>query len=99
MLTAASGAEALRLARDSEQIDLLLTDLEMPGMDGRELAARFAAFHPAAPVLVITTLTHELERAVAFPVLPEPFTIDELRGAVRRALRAHPVAAEFFSTP
>ena len=39
VLAAASGAEALKLARKTERIDVLLTDVIMPGMTGSELAA------------------------------------------------------------
>ena len=94
VLTASDGDEALQCARDTERIDLLLTDLEMPGMDGCELASRFAAFHPAAPVVFATTLTRRIETTEPFTFLAKPFTTDELRGAVRRALRMSPVFAE-----
>ncbi|MGB8169013.1 MAG: response regulator [Chthoniobacteraceae bacterium] len=43
VLTATNGADALRLARATPQIDLLVSDIEMPRMRGDELAARFAA--------------------------------------------------------
>lgn len=52
VLTAASGEEALTLAADPEiQIDLLLTDLVMPGMSGLELAEDLRRRMPDLPVL------------------------------------------------
>jgi DNA-binding NtrC family response regulator len=94
VLTAADGEEALQCARDTERIHLLLTDLEMPGMDGGELASRFAAFHPAAPLLFITGAARRIETTEPFTFLAKPFTTDELRGAVRHALRMSSVFAE-----
>lgn len=94
ILTAVNGADALRIGRDTEHIDLLLTDLEMPEMDGGELAGRFAAYHPAAPVLFVTSWPQRIETTEPYTFLAKPFTTDELRGAVRRALRMCPDSAE-----
>lgn len=94
VLTAASSTLALRVARDAERIDLLLTDLDMPVMDGVELAGRFAAFHPAAPVLFVTAWPQRIDTTEPYAFLAKPFSTDELRGAVRGALRmCAPVAA------
>lgn len=52
VLAAPSAAEALQLAQNLDRpIDLLLTDVVMPGMNGRELAERLAAAHPNLRVL------------------------------------------------
>ena len=52
-VAAASGAEALRLA-ESEQFDLVITDIKMPGMDGLQLLQELKDFNPALPIIVIT---------------------------------------------
>ncbi|KGQ20017.1 Multi-sensor hybrid histidine kinase [Lysobacter dokdonensis DS-58] len=53
---------ALTLLRSDERIDLLLTDVGLPGMDGRELARAARIARPALPVLFITGYTpHSLE--------------------------------------
>ncbi|MDZ7832758.1 MAG: response regulator [Desulfobacterales bacterium] len=55
VLTAFSGQQALDIGRThSEPIDLLLTDVMMPGMNGRELAARFRELHPETPVVFMS---------------------------------------------
>ena len=54
VLTAADGQAALELAAGGALFDLLLTDLRMPRMDGRELIARLRAERPDLPVVVMT---------------------------------------------
>ncbi|MCB4824113.1 response regulator [Roseicella aerolata] len=54
VLTAADGQAALELAAAGAAFDLLLTDLRMPRMDGRELIARLRAERPDLPVVVMT---------------------------------------------
>ena len=94
VLTAENGSEALRLARGLSHIDLLLTDLEMPGMRGDMLAARFARLHPSAPVLFVTSSDGPIEIPGPIEVLAKPFTVAGLRDTVRNVLRAHANFAE-----
>ena len=54
VVTAADGQAALELAAAGTAFDLLLTDLRMPRMDGRELIARLRAERPDLPVVVMT---------------------------------------------
>src|SRR6266487_270667 len=55
LLEAQDGEEALRLFRTYQgTIDLLITDLAMPNMNGRELVARVKSFHPGLPVMYIS---------------------------------------------
>lgn len=55
VLEAGSGAEALRIARKwPDGVDVLVTDVEMPGMSGPELAASLLADRPALPVIYVT---------------------------------------------
>ena len=91
VLEAASAAEALRLAlARPAPVDLLLTDVVMPGASGPDLAARLAAHH-AVPVLFMSGHTDVslaeadvLERA---PFLAKPFSPDELRRKVQEVLQ------------
>lgn len=55
---AADGAEALALLR-STTVDVVLTDIRMPGMDGIELVRRLATEHPGLPAIVLTTFDDE----------------------------------------
>jgi two-component system chemotaxis response regulator CheY len=57
LITVASGEQALRVVEDSvENVDAIITDLEMRGMDGFELIERVRAHrrHRAVPIVVIT---------------------------------------------
>jgi len=99
VLGAPNGAEALRLWEQSPQtVDLLLTDLIMPGMSGRELAQRLMAVRPGLKVLYMSgypsnDIAHHgiLEDGIAF--IAKPFTPDALVKKVR-ALLDRPAAAK-----
>jgi CheY-like chemotaxis protein len=90
VLAAASGQEALELAAAHlDPVDLLLTDVVMPGMNGRQLAERLAASHPSLPVLYLSGYTDEIlgPQGVLAPgldLLHKPFTTAELLAAVAR---------------
>jgi CheY-like chemotaxis protein len=88
VLSAPSGAEALRLAREhTGAIDLLVTDVVMPGMGGRQLADEFRALRPEAQVVFMSGYTDAaLEPGVCF--VQKPFTPAVLARAVRAALDA-----------
>ena len=87
VLTATNGADALALAGSSPKIDLLLSDVELPGMAGDELAVRFVTLHPLAQVILVSSLNYPNAITVPFEFLAKPFTVTELRNTVRRALR------------
>lgn len=87
VLTATNGREALRLARSNAEIDLLLANLDMPGMGGEELAAWFAQRRPATPVVFLSSFEHPTGAAGPHELLVKPFTVAQLRDTVRRALR------------
>lgn len=84
------GQEALeKLSRDS--FDLLVSDLDMPGLDGMGLAAHVSARIPALKVLLMSGLADELKRAEGFPrdrfaTLAKPFTLDQIKAAARKLL-------------
>ncbi|PYM85076.1 MAG: hypothetical protein DME09_06945 [Candidatus Rokuibacteriota bacterium] len=86
-------------AIEAERPDVLLTDLKMPGMDGMQLLERARAIDRNMPVVIFTAFA-TIESAVAavkegaFDYLPKPFTADQLRLAVERALRQRQLALE-----
>ena len=93
-----SGAEALsRIA--AESFDLVITDMQMPGMNGLELLAEIKAFDPALPVLVITAYG-TVESAVqalrlgAYDYITKPFESDELKLTIAQALERERLLAE-----
>jgi PAS domain S-box-containing protein len=94
VVSARSGDAALRAAKESAApIHLLLTDMIMPHMGGRELAVRLVASHPEARVLFVSGYTPDSEllaevdkASVAF--LPKPYTVGQLCWKVREVLDA-----------
>jgi DNA-binding NtrC family response regulator len=90
-VTATSGRRALELL-DARQFDLVLTDLQMPEVDGLALLRHARELDPARPVIMITGFA-TIESAVsavkegAFDYLPKTFSADQLRVSVERALR------------
>ena len=75
VMSASSGSEALELLRLHEQISILITDINMPDMDGHELAERATRFRPALKVL---QLSGRERRRDGFPMIRKPFTEDDL---------------------
>jgi PAS domain S-box-containing protein len=94
---ARSGDEAFALAADrAGPIDLLITDVMLPGMNGREISERLTARQPTLRTLFISGYTEDsvihqgvLDPGVAF--LSKPFTPDALGHAVREVLGAQKV--------
>jgi CheY-like chemotaxis protein len=92
VLTAAGGDEALAVAADAPgPVSLLLTDVVMPGMSGRELASRLADKVPGMKVLYMSGYTDDdiVRHGVLdprTPFLPKPFTPDGLLRKIRDVL-------------
>jgi PAS domain S-box-containing protein len=91
VLEAADASEALALAeQEAAQLDLVLSDVVMPGRSGVELAVALRERWPALPVLLVTG--HPLDRAGALAELPEasllqkPYTTEALTGSIRNLL-------------
>jgi PAS domain S-box-containing protein len=89
VLTAGDPTTALLLAQDNaESLDLVLTDLVMPDMNGRELARRLAAIAPDLPVVYMSGQSDGSqleEHEVLF--LAKPFSPPALASKIREALR------------
>jgi CheY-like chemotaxis protein len=91
-VTAQDGAEALDiLTREQGAFDLLLTDIQMPIMDGIALALSAARDFPNLTILLMTGFADQRERAsnlnaIAHDVITKPFSVADIRTAVADAL-------------
>ena len=92
VIEAADGVVGLRLAETSGPLDLLITDVGLPGLNGRQLAEGARAAQTDLPVLFITGYADKsldtLWLASNMAVLRKPFTLDELIAHVRSLLKA-----------
>jgi DNA-binding response OmpR family regulator len=87
ILTAANGEEALRLSRTFPgAIHLLLTDVEMPGLNGLQLRERLREERPATKVLLMSGAAGVAEEQA---LLVKPFGLDVLKERVRLVLLAN----------
>jgi two-component system cell cycle response regulator CpdR len=88
---AQDGSEALDSLTSGAAVDILVTDVNMPGLDGISLAKRAEALVPGIRVLMMSGFAEELERAKAagghLAVLSKPFTLEHVRAAVRDLLK------------
>ena len=89
-ILAGSGEEALSVA-ESEKVDLLLTDIMMPGMNGIDLAKEFAVSHPEAKILfmsgyVCPSIAHQGIRESEYAFIQKPFAPNVLVKKMRNVL-------------
>jgi len=97
VLRAASGREAL--VKASDRVDVLITDLWMPGIDGLALLTQCKQEHPLMEVIMITgnaTVPSAIQamKAGAFDYLTKPFTPPDLMDVVERAVEHRRMRAE-----
>jgi two-component system, cell cycle sensor histidine kinase and response regulator CckA len=96
VLDAASGQEALLLSRQRQgPIDLLVTDMVMPGMSGKELANALEAERPGLRVLMVSGYSAEQITPLGLPpdsfgFLAKPVSPEDLAAAVRNLLESRP---------
>ena len=91
VFTAGNGLQALAIL-EQEDIDLIISDWRMPGMDGPQLLAEIKARYPQLPVIVMTaysTVKNAVQsmRNGAYDYIAKPFDIDELDITVSKALQ------------
>jgi DNA-binding NtrC family response regulator len=93
VLAASSGEQAIAMASGGllDEVELVLSDFAMPGVDGLGLLAELQRQYPELPLVLLTARGSErlAARAIkqgAFDYLPKPFELDELEAVVARAL-------------
>ena len=90
VFTAPGGKEGMEIVKEVD-LDLVITDMQMPGMDGLQLLERIKERNSHLPVIMITAFA-EVEKAVAamqagaFNYLSKPFSNDELLVNIRKAV-------------
>lgn len=99
MLVAPNGEEALECARAfSDTIDVLVTDVIMPGMTGPELGKRLRAFRPNLLVLYMSgynnILLNDPEAELATMYLQKPFSFQVLAKKLAEVLQKHMSVAD-----
>jgi len=91
VLTAHTPGEAIDIARDNGRIDLLLSDMIMPDMNGKELQVNIETIRPGVRTLFMSGYTDEVIgrdalRESAADFIEKPFTLQSLAGKVREVL-------------
>lgn len=87
VVEASDAEEALNIVNDSNQaIDLMMTDMGLPGMDGRELATEARKVRPTLPILFASGYAENIDVPQDMHVIGKPFSIDQLRDKVKSVL-------------
>lgn len=95
VFTAVDGQEALRVLSTMDRIDLLVTDVGLPGMNGRQLAEIVQQQHPNLPILFLTGYAQAASEREHFlghnmSLITKPFTLQALADNVSRMLDQGP---------
>ncbi len=90
----ADRAEQALAYLEMERYDVVLTDINMPGLSGHDLLGHIRSTHPYTPVIVISGILVEDKASVfdelgAFAYFSKPFNLDEVEDAVNRAIGRH----------
>lgn len=90
-VSASRGDCALALLAQASQLDLLITDIRMPGMSGIELAEHVRRDRPELPVIFVTGYATEFQASdrrlpERTTLLTKPFTLDALAQTVHRMM-------------
>ncbi len=97
LLTADNGVRGLEIMRE-EQVDVILTDMKMPGVSGLDVV-KAAAEQPIPPAVIVVTAYGTIENAVeamrlgALDYITKPVNLDELRAKVAKAMEVYTLRA------
>ena len=86
IIQAATAAEGLKLLKENAGVDLLITDVRMPDMDGMEMIAQAKAMRPTIKTMLMTGYDADDERFACLdaPKLAKPFGLDALEIALQQ---------------
>ncbi|MBK5512011.1 response regulator [Pseudomonas sp. TH15] len=88
VLEADGSEQALEKLEDpDQQIDLMMTDVGLPGMDGRELANEARKLRPTLPILFASGYAENIDVPADMHVIGKPFSIDQLRDKVKSLIK------------
>jgi two-component system, cell cycle sensor histidine kinase and response regulator CckA len=92
VVTATNGAEALEyLSKRSADVDIVLSDVTMPEMNGIDLSYHIRDRYPRMPVAIVSGDVSDLEKSIIgradVPFIKKPFHAESLYSAVREAMR------------
>jgi len=82
VIEARSGSEALALVRYKPDLDLVISDVNMPEMDGLQLIGELRAIRPSLPIILMSGRPYH-DRS--YPFLAKPFTQQSLLACIARA--------------
>jgi DNA-binding NtrC family response regulator len=93
VVIAASGQDALAMVREARDIDVVITDVQMPKMSGMQLAARLHALNANLPIILMTGYALLLSPSEALEIgaadyILKPFEPETLIGSLERALNS-----------
>lgn len=89
VLEADGGEQALAfLANAGQTIDLMMTDVGLPGMDGRELADKARQLRARLPILFASGYAENIDVPEGMHLIGKPFSIEALRDKVKGILQA-----------
>jgi DNA-binding NtrC family response regulator len=90
VIEAADGDAGLEVLQSEASIDMLLTDVKMPGLNGYQLAEAGLSLRPAMKVMLMTGFADEAIpdaiREASIPILRKPFNFENLASSVREMI-------------
>lgn len=95
VVSSASAPDALRILQDPEAVDVMLTDVLMPGpMNGVSLARRARTISPDLPIVLISGHRGDVDDADEFPFVQKPYTPETLILSLQQALTNRPLKGD-----
>ena len=100
VICVSSAEAAVEMLNQRSDIDLVFSDIVMPGMSGLELGRLIREHHPETPVVLASGYSERAAAAVAegFVLLQKPYSLETLRKSLTEAMQGRHVAGRKFAT-